>query len=34
MTEIIKLEKIADGYVEDYLRDHPVNDFRLETDIE
>jgi hypothetical protein len=33
MTEVTRLEKIADGYIEDYLRDHPINDFSLETDI-
>ena len=34
MTEVTRLEKIADDYIEEYLRDHPINDFSLETDIE
>ena len=34
MTEVTRLEKIADDYIEDYLRDHPINDFSLESDLE
>jgi hypothetical protein len=34
MAEITRLEKIADKYIEDYLKDHPINDFSLETDLE
>jgi hypothetical protein len=34
MTEVTRLEKIADDYIKDYLLDHPINDFSLESDLE
>jgi hypothetical protein len=34
MTGVSRLEKIADEYIEDYLKDHPINDFSLESDLE